>query len=128
MQTPQIPVFDGHNDVVQALVSGRRGFFERSSEGHLDLPRARAGGLGGGLFAIFVRSPGPGLAAAGEPKSGPYEAPLSPTPDPEDARGAALLLRQVPLVNDHDNALCLLMNRAYDMGILRCPAFTGIDQ
>lgn len=90
--TDRISIFDGHNDVVQALVSGRRGFFERSSEGHLDLPRARAGGLGGGLFAIFVRSPGPGLAAAGEPKSGPYEAPLSPTPDPEDARGAALAM------------------------------------
>lgn len=33
---------------------GGRSFFEPSEKGHLDLPRARAGGFGGGLFAIFV--------------------------------------------------------------------------
>lgn len=60
-----MPVFDGHNDVLlrlfketepgcaQRFVGGLEG-------GHLDLPRARAGGMVGGLFAIFVPSPGPG--------------------------------------------------------------------
>ncbi len=46
-----IPVFDGHNDALTRddharLVSGREG-------GHLDLPRMRAGGMRGGIFAIF---------------------------------------------------------------------------
>lgn len=52
-------VFDGHNDTLLDLLEvengkPRRTFFERSEYGHIDLPRAREGGLGGGFFAIFV--------------------------------------------------------------------------
>jgi membrane dipeptidase len=48
-------VFDGHNDALTRddhalLASGRQG-------GHLDLPRMRAGGLRGGIFAVFTESP-----------------------------------------------------------------------
>jgi membrane dipeptidase len=51
-----IPVFDGHNDALTRedhgrLASGRDG-------GHLDLPRMRAGGMRGGIFALFTPSPG----------------------------------------------------------------------
>jgi membrane dipeptidase len=56
-----IPVIVGHQDTLLSLYIPERGkgrsFFERSSEGHLDLPRAREGGVVGGFFAIFV--PGP---------------------------------------------------------------------
>jgi membrane dipeptidase len=50
-----IAVFDGHNDVLTKpdhgdFVSGRSG-------GHLDLPRMRAAGIRGGIFAIFTPSP-----------------------------------------------------------------------
>jgi membrane dipeptidase len=46
-------IFDGHNDALtrkdyRRFVSGRRG-------GHLDLPRMRAGGIRGGIFAVFTR-------------------------------------------------------------------------
>jgi membrane dipeptidase len=49
-------VFDGHNDALTRedaddFAGGRKG-------GHLDVPRARAGGLGGGIFAAFAPSPG----------------------------------------------------------------------
>ena len=49
-----IPVFDGHNDALTKsdhadLAAGRAG-------GHLDLPRMRAGGMRGGIFAVFVSS------------------------------------------------------------------------
>jgi membrane dipeptidase len=53
-----IPVFDGHNDTLLDLPISGRTFFEQSEFGHLDLPRARAGGLGGGFFACFIRDPG----------------------------------------------------------------------
>lgn len=80
MPTTYPPVFDGHNDTVLELMSTdpakRRSFFTRAERGHIDLPRAQAGGLGGGLFAMYVPSPkkmGP------PPKSTSYAAPL---PDP----------------------------------------------
>lgn len=50
-------IFDGHNDTVLSLMSTGRSFFERSDEGHIDLPRSRDGGLGGGFFAVFVMDP-----------------------------------------------------------------------
>lgn len=51
-----LPTFDGHNDALTradhaGIVDGRPG-------GHLDLPRMRAGGVRGGIFAIFTPSQG----------------------------------------------------------------------
>jgi len=57
----RVLVFDGHNDTVthihNASAEDTRTFLERSERGHIDLPRAREGGLGGGIFAIFTASP-----------------------------------------------------------------------
>lgn len=54
-------VFDGHNDVLLRLGGpdggGPGAFFERGDRGHLDLPRAREGGFGGGIFAVWVPPP-----------------------------------------------------------------------
>jgi len=54
-------VFDGHNDVLLRLGGpdggGSGAFFERGEKGHLDLPRARDGGFGGGFFAVWIPSP-----------------------------------------------------------------------
>ncbi|MCY3835276.1 MAG: dipeptidase [Anaerolineaceae bacterium] len=49
-------VFDGHNDTLLRYLRDDDGFdfFARNELGHLDLPRAREGGLGGGFFAVFV--------------------------------------------------------------------------
>jgi membrane dipeptidase len=58
--SPTPTIFDGHNDTVLKFLREQvnddppRSFFERSETGHLDLPRAQEGGLGGGFFAIFV--------------------------------------------------------------------------
>jgi membrane dipeptidase len=67
----RVPIFDGHNDVLLRLY--RRGgadavakFLRGEDEGHLDLRKARRGGFAGGLFAIFVPSPG-GKNAASPP-------------------------------------------------------------
>lgn len=59
------PIFDGHNDTIISLAGegfdgpGGRSFFERSEKGHIDLPRAREGGLGGGFFAVLARGKSP---------------------------------------------------------------------
>jgi membrane dipeptidase len=51
--------FDGHNDVLSRLhqAGAGNGPFLDGGDGHLDLPSARAGGLAGGLFAVFPCSP-----------------------------------------------------------------------
>jgi membrane dipeptidase len=49
-----LPVFDGHNDALTR--SDEAGFVEGRPNGHLDLPRMRAGGLRGGIFAVFTPS------------------------------------------------------------------------
>jgi membrane dipeptidase len=53
-----LPILIGHNDTLLSLYLPERGegrsFFTRSDKGHIDLPRAQEGGMGGGLFAIFV--------------------------------------------------------------------------
>lgn len=55
------PIFDGHNDTLTKLEMPERGavrgFVEGREAGHLDLPRAREGGLAGGIFAIFAPPP-----------------------------------------------------------------------
>ncbi|MEM9626439.1 MAG: dipeptidase [Pseudomonadota bacterium] len=56
-----VPIFDGHNDALLRLRNhqdeGPRSFIDGVERGHLDLPRARAGGFAGGMFACFTPSP-----------------------------------------------------------------------
>jgi membrane dipeptidase len=49
------PIFDGHNDAL--LRAGAIELMAGRPDGHLDVPRARAGGLAGGIFAVFTPSP-----------------------------------------------------------------------
>ncbi len=60
-KSKQVPVFDGHNDTLLHLTFTRPGSeesFFSGAEGQLDLPRAKTGGLAGGFFAAFTRTPG----------------------------------------------------------------------
>jgi membrane dipeptidase len=75
-------VFDGHNDVLLRLWRTMKAsgdpiaeFMNGTSSGHIDGPRAKAGGLAGGLCAIYIPS---GDLVLKEPDaSGHYETPLS---------------------------------------------------
>lgn len=85
-------IFDGHNDTLLDLYLAERGngrsFFTASDHGHIDLPRAQAGGLGGGFFAIFVPSPKPMDGMPGEKmgkKKKGYKTPLPPAPSHAEA-------------------------------------------
>jgi len=63
------PVFDGHNDTLLVLLEHPdRDFGQRLGDGHVDVVRAREGGLAGGLFAMF--SPDrDGMSGARNPKT-----------------------------------------------------------
>ncbi len=58
---PDLPIFDGHNDVLTRLymaggIAAAETFME-DGDGHIDLVKARSGSLGGGFFAVWVPSP-----------------------------------------------------------------------
>jgi len=61
MTASSVPIFDGHNDALLRLFKAGdltgKSFFERGSDGHVDLPRCRDGHMVAGFFAIFVPSP-----------------------------------------------------------------------
>lgn len=90
-KTKYPPIIDGHNDTILSLLfkerGGGRDFFEKSDEGHIDFPRAKKGGLGGGFFAVFVPSPRPmeGWPGRDIKPDGSYYIPL---PDPLEQRYA----------------------------------------
>lgn len=93
-----IPVFDGHNDFLLRLLRdpARREeiWLTGEGEGHLDLPRMKAGGFVGGFFAIYIPSPMPHDAPDFEEMMNhpPYHLPL-PDPVPlEDAVPVALAM------------------------------------
>ncbi|MCF6098521.1 MULTISPECIES: dipeptidase [Mesorhizobium] len=75
-------VFDGHNDVLYRLWNNAtKGgdpvaeFVEGTQQGHIDMPRARKGGLAGGLCAIYVTSPN--MQDEVRDENGHYAIPLS---------------------------------------------------
>lgn len=75
-------VFDGHNDVLLRLWRTMKAggdpvaeFRDGTAKGHIDGPRARSGGLAGGLCAIYIPS---GDLILKEPDgNGHYETPLA---------------------------------------------------
>jgi membrane dipeptidase len=83
-----LPIIDGHNDTLtqirNAPAEEKRTFLERSGLGHIDLPRAREGGLAGGFFAIFTPSPNyervfrPMVDEHGDPVPGGWTVELPP--------------------------------------------------
>ncbi|MGD8322122.1 MAG: membrane dipeptidase, partial [Gemmatimonadota bacterium] len=83
-----VSVFDGHNDTLTQIHNAAGGeartFLDRSDRGHMDLPRAREGGLAGGFFAIFTASRSyervrePLLDEEGKPIPGGFRTPLPP--------------------------------------------------
>jgi membrane dipeptidase len=73
------PIFDGHNDLLFHLHRGtitREEVILGHAKGHIDLPRARAGGLAGGLFAIFVPGQMDGAAFMAAMEAAAYDVPL----------------------------------------------------
>ena len=89
-------VFDGHNDVLlrlwQSDRSGAR-FMASGIDGQLDLPRARRGGLKGGLCATFV--PDARRAAAGRATGSSGRRPASALEPVDQPRALSVTLAQI---------------------------------
>lgn len=83
--------FDGHNDVLLRLWrqngDGVGAFLDGEERGQLDLPRARRGGMVGGLYAIFVPSEAK-RSWSGPADAVPYDIPVPPSPDLMQAQKA----------------------------------------
>ncbi|RYH04674.1 MAG: peptidase, partial [Alphaproteobacteria bacterium] len=110
--TDTIPVFDGHNDALLRLYNQHEGdpvagFLAGGDSGHIDLPKARTGGLAGGLFAVFCPSPEKldfsGFAAG-------TDVPMPPPLSLEAARASAVrmisLLFQLERASGGQVAVC----------------------
>lgn len=101
----KIAVFDGHNDILSRLMrEGREGAEERFLTGqtgvHIDLPRARQGGLAGGLCAVYVPSPGMALDADGDLPRVERQSALDQTV------AQAALLRRIEARSDGKFTIC----------------------
>lgn len=94
-----VPFFDGHNDALLRLSLYRQPhpetlFLEGRPDGHIDLPRARLGGMVGGLFALYAPSP-KGLNFASF-RGNSYDLPLPPEVPRPDAQ--AIIFKQVAIL------------------------------
>lgn len=110
------PVFDGHNDFLTELYEApdrAARWPGASGQGHLDLPRMRAGGFVGGFFAIWI--PGNhdfgGLSPDGLQRGEAYEMPLPPPVPMAEAQATALAqagqLRWMERASDGAFRVCL---------------------
>jgi membrane dipeptidase len=126
MQTLDPPsdplVFDGHNDTILNLHQPERGqgrsFFEEGEIGHIDLPRARLGGFGGGFFALF--SPSEKSVSPDEVRE-----TLHPDVNPDFARRytTSLAARLFKLIAESDGQVALVttasgLEACFNAGVL----------
>lgn len=100
MNTPLI--FDGHNDVLTRLFKAggvdKARLFVEGLSGDLDLPKAKAGGFGGGFFAVWIPSHDNLAAIMDEMQKPAYDLPLSAPIPQTDALTVALA--QVAILNE----------------------------
>lgn len=106
------PIFDGHNDMLLRLWRAGdqegRGFLDGSG-GHIDLARARKGGLTGGFFAVFVPSPRSEALVAEAADGAVVDEPPIPPCDPETARRATFEMAGIlfRLARSRPDAICV---------------------
>ena len=94
--TARIPVFDGHNDTLLRLLSTDQAnaealFIEGGRGGHIDLPKAKAGGFAGGMFAMFPRS-NEKFTGEPDPSAKAYDMPLPGMLSLEEARASTFAM------------------------------------
>jgi membrane dipeptidase len=112
--TTNIPIFDGHNDVLLRLYKSASSdvvsdFLVGETRGHVDLKKARAGSFVGGLFAMYSPSPNFGSAMQ-QMTGGQYALPLPPPLPLEEARksvvGELAILMRIERASQGSVAIC----------------------
>ncbi|HEV2439154.1 MAG TPA: dipeptidase [bacterium] len=98
------PIFDGHNDTILSLMRTGRSFFERSTEGHIDLPRAVEGRLGGGFYAMYVPPP--------ETTVAPGQVPAGPAPEPAQSEMLSAFGRLLEIAQASDGRVKVVRTAA----------------
>ena len=94
-------IFDGHNDSLFRLYTMRvsdahENFLNGDGKGHLDLPRIKQGGFGGGFFAIYVPSDDISLTGLFAEMSKPqYDVPLPDEINYEQALPVAISMAAI---------------------------------
>lgn len=102
-------VFDGHNDVLLRLWTHAKDgsdpvaeFANGTTAGHIDASRAKAGGLAGGLCAIYI--PSGDLVFADPDANGHYATPLAAPLDPLPSLAIATEMAAIALRLDRAGA------------------------
>lgn len=94
MPAAEPAIFDGHNDVLLKLYKAgglsEAGKFGTGLPGAVDLPKAQAGGFGGGFFAVYVPSPIDLDVKFSEMNKPEYDLPLPEAIDWDDAIPVAM--------------------------------------
>ena len=125
----QIPVFDGHNDVLLRLIHAKaapeRAFLDGDNVGHLDLPRMKQGGMVGGFFAVYCPSPDLGIDVDALMTRREYDVPLPHplelAPSQQNTLLMASLLFRIERASDGRVKVCRSaadIRRCIDQGVL----------
>ena len=113
--TTNIPIFDGHNDVLLRLYKSASGdvvsdFLGGEERGHVDLKKARAGSFVGGLFAMYSPSNSDFGSFSRQMTGEKYAVPLPPPLSMEDARksvaGELAILMRIERASKGDVTIC----------------------
>lgn len=102
-------IFDGHNDVLLRLYQAG-GLSETESflsgrDSAIDLPKALAGGFGGGFFAVYIPSPIDKELKMEEMEKPSYDLPLPEAIDWEDALPVAMAIAAILFDLENKGAL-----------------------
>lgn len=95
------PIFDGHNDVLSLQMKSGQAARKKFTDGydaHIDLPKSRIGGFGGGFFAIYVPSVGDFASNYELMRQPEYDVPL-PAPL-QQATAAPVMLEQANILRE----------------------------
>lgn len=99
-------IFDGHNDVLNKRLDLANAesvrLFTEGADGHIDLPKAAKGGLGGGFFAVYVSSR-MNLSGLTETMQNPPYAIPNPDPIPFDA-AIPPVMKQIALLSEMERS------------------------
>lgn len=132
-------VFDGHNDVLYRLWSHaakgadaiaefiegpEKAGHEAAERGHIDMARARAGGLAGGLCAIYVTS---GHLDFGKPdENGHYSTPLSEPLERRPSLDIALAIAAIALRIERAGGWKICRNSRDIAGAMKTGTFAAV--